>query len=398
MYRGKQLASLCTLIAIFFLSTVVPSYAYSSPAATAQGTLTVLSASVAPETREFVVYIGRTGFNGSADSFKIVVNEGDIVHIRFVYADTDLGYDNPHQIMIEGYGITTEKINRANPEQTVEFVAGQSGDFLIHCILICNGHTNLQTGTLSVTFAAGTALPTRMTVSLEQTVGEEKGVSVAATLIDAREEPVVGAVVQFYVNTTFGPMKIGSSTTDATGKASITYNPGGPGQLQFTVVYAGAAKYEPSTTAGSVIYQARGMAERGDEFPFVLGQNMSPDIRLVGSPWSISLLIVTIVGLVVGGVWATYLFVAKQLVDIRKFGGLNGAKRLATVPLYTPFSPAKTLLFTGMLVGLGVLDSLTLDFLQLPLMLKVPFLVVVVVAEVFLFIQFTKKLERLAHE
>ncbi len=401
MSKGKLLTSLCILIAIFITSAAVPSYAYTDGQTYAQGTLTVLLASAPPQVKEFLVYVGRTGFNGSSAGLNIVVNEGDTVRIKFVYTDNDLNYDNPHQIMIEGYGITTGKIDRSNPEETVEFVAGQSGQFTFHCVLICNGHPFLQEGKLIVAPVAGTALPTKMTLSLDQAVGGGDGVGILVTLVDSIEKPVVGAIVQFYVNTTFGPMKVDSSTTNADGRASVTYSPKLSGQVQIIASYDGGARYAGSTTSGSITYQARTAEEPIQRLPFAFGQNTGLDVRLVGSPLSTGLFLGSLLGLVIGGVWATYLFVVKQLADIRKYGKVNRAQkpvRIIVAPQEPRLSIANIALATMGLVGLGVVDSVLLGLLQLSVVMKAAALATVVVIEVSLFLQLMKRFEGWTNE
>ena len=72
------------------------------------------------EPRMFTIIVSRNGFNGTADSLSMTVQQGEAVNITFLYGDNDLPVDNPHAIMIDGYGIKTANIDRANPMVTVE--------------------------------------------------------------------------------------------------------------------------------------------------------------------------------------------------------------------------------------------------------------------------------------
>ncbi len=97
------------------------------------------------------IEVSRRGFNSTAGEYRLEVEEGQQVEITFVYGDKDFSQNNPHIIAIPDLGITTGLIDQENPEATVRFTAGNTGEFAFECTKVdCVGHTNLLGGILVI--------------------------------------------------------------------------------------------------------------------------------------------------------------------------------------------------------------------------------------------------------
>ena len=130
-------------------------------------------------------------------------------------------------------------------------------------------------------------------------------VGIQATLVvtlrdTATSAPVGGANLSFSQRTTFGWLSLGNATTNAQGEAGIVYEPASGGTYTIVVSYLGDPNYAPANMTLTIT--AVGAA--------------SPPPPLLTSDQVIVLVIVAIVG----GVWATYGFVAFLILGIRSAG------------------------------------------------------------------------------
>jgi hypothetical protein len=127
--------------------------------------------------------------------------------------------------------------------------------------------------------------------------------------VTLKGKPIEGARVRFGVARTFGLLDLGSDVTLDDGTAGMQFPdglPGGPtgtiqvvASIEATKDHAGASARISATGAGVVVPEAV-------PFPHAL--------------WSSKPLwpLVTIIVLLLAGVWGTYVFVVRQLVKIRK--------------------------------------------------------------------------------
>jgi hypothetical protein len=169
--------------------------------------------------RTITIIVSKDGFNRTADIFPINVTLGEVIVVRFVYGDTDLPYDNPHQMYLEGYGIETEIISRENPVTTIEFRADTVGKFRFYCAIGCLGMENLQGGVLNV-YTQKERKHTYLILQTPPLVVQGSNVSIRVTLMDESLQPVRNATVNLYVKDTFGgKVRIASIRTDERGEA-----------------------------------------------------------------------------------------------------------------------------------------------------------------------------------
>ncbi len=156
----------------------------------------------------------------------------------------------------------------------------------------------------AVTPRTTAADPTSLTFVTPSAIVAGVPTTLVVTLRDtATASPVSGANVSFTQRTTFGWLALGNGTTGSQGDAGVTYEPVSNGTYTILVAYAGNASYGPANTTLTLT---------------VLGVSTPPPPILTGDR-----LIVLVIVAVVGGVWATYGFVAYLVLGIRTVGSMS---------------------------------------------------------------------------
>jgi len=297
-------------------------------ATTASGQLTDISgnltvSNLTPSSNEtgvkyFTVLVSASGFNGTPNPFYLQVIQGDRVDVRFIYADQDLSFDNPHKMLIGGYNIVTGDVDRQIPVQEVNFTASQVGSFQFYCIIPCFGMENLQGGFLVVSASKRTA-PVSTNLSQLNVAASGNVITVSVLLANKDGAPISGAIVEFSVSSDFGQVKMGQNTTGSDGTTRLSFPLSSPRAILVTVHFAGSGQYLQSQTATSFI-PPPSQTQPTLESPYVNGQAPSVDLRLAGILPIHSLIIVT-VGLIVAlSVWCVYALVLKEVVAVWKAG------------------------------------------------------------------------------
>jgi hypothetical protein len=118
-----------------------------------------------------------------------------------------------------------------------------------------------------------TAIPTTLTLSKPSTLTQGSSSTLSATLEDSKGNPIQGVSVQFLVNGT----SVGTATTDATGKAALSYTPSKSGTAQVQATFQGGGDYGQSTSS------------------VVAVQIVTPGILGLGTTGTILLIVVVIV-------------------------------------------------------------------------------------------------------
>ncbi len=149
-----------------------------------------------------------------------------------------------------------------------------------------------------VVAAQADPIPTHIQLVATSPVTVGNPTTLLAVLHDtSTNQGISRAALGFYILTTFGWLLLGNQTTDDTGKAALDYTPVSASTYTTRVVYEGNATYaRTNATATFTILPAAPTAAAG-----------------IPSDTAIALVIL----LVVGGVWATYGFVAWQILGIR---------------------------------------------------------------------------------
>ncbi len=310
-------------------------------------------ASTSTQLRTFTVIVSRNGFNGTAGSFTLNVQQGDSVKITFVYGDDDLAVDNPHAIAFEGYRIQTASIGKSNPTVTIEFVADVSGTFNFYCYIPCLGMENLL-GHLVVAPTEGSQTPT--TLNLVVTSTNSNSFLVSAKVEDISGRPLAGVPVTFYENTTFGKLFLKKVSTDPEGTAVLNYTATRIGAVQILAENLGSAQYGSSaksvvvtTTVRPTHPQIEGNIYLGVKVPnqrtgIFYGISYPPNLSMIAVPRTMNIIIVAIAGIVLLSVWSTYGYIWRQLAGLPK-------QSLPLPRTWTPFPETEVPVVPSTIVG-----------------------------------------------
>jgi hypothetical protein len=287
----------------------------------------------AAEPQRFLIVVSRHGFNGTADALSITVQQGDLVNITFLYGDNDLGVDNPHAIMIYGYGIRTVNIDRSNSKATVQFVADSSGTFSFYCYIPCLGMENLL-GHLIVTPAQGQATPSTLDLAVTNANSPSGFFLISATVKDTSGQPLAAVPVKFYENTSFGRLWLGTVPTNSQGVAVLNYTSSRTGKVQIIAENPGSTQYAHSSKSIFVTMPSRttgtetegqiylGVRQPSPPSSIFYGISYPPNLAMIGVPRLTNIITITLVGVIVLSVWSTYAYLARQIAGLPKQGGL----------------------------------------------------------------------------
>ncbi len=251
----------------------------------------------------FSVAVGRHGFENVPD-YTLFVEAGHEVTLTFTYADMDLDDDNPHDIRIKGPGtedLPTVRVSRDQPTATITFVPKKTGTLRLLCIIPCLGMENLVGGMLKVQRPRATGAPT--VLSLDLTPRDDGSVLARIALQAEGEEPLADMPVTVLLRTSLGgDLVLANPTTMEDGSAAVKIPTSGAGTMRITAYFEGGnglayaeARGEISVPGAAVVHQPGALA--------------SPS-----APPALALALLV----VLGGVWATYAYVAYQLARIRR--------------------------------------------------------------------------------
>ena len=162
---------------------------------------------------------------------------------------------------------------------------------------------------ISPLLIAETDEPNTGKISLQVTTEDNKKIILAT--VTANEKPLANATVNFFVKRTFGNLNIGHDVTLDDGTAAVPFPadlPGGTkGQLQVIAVVSNPPDYN-SIRSEIVFEGARIIPVQAEVFPRALSAPQAP----LGLILTIAVLLTV--------VWGTYIFVAAELIKIRKEG------------------------------------------------------------------------------
>ena len=154
------------------------------------------------------------------------------------------------------------------------------------------------TGAAPVSAAPQSVQPTELHPHAPADIAVGSSNEISAILHDATTEiGLPGENLTFSLKTTFGWLPLKTALTDARGTAYLDYDPVAPGNYTVLVAFDGDAAYAPSNASVSVV---------------AVAGPISPPPLLSAGPT-----IILIIAATVGGVWATYGFVAFQVLSIR---------------------------------------------------------------------------------
>ncbi|MBI2165054.1 MAG: hypothetical protein HYU29_01460 [Chloroflexi bacterium] len=177
------------------------------------------------------------GFNGKTDGLVIEVEQGQMVELTFTWAHQSYPREE-HIMVLQGYGLETDRLNSSNREATLKFIADKAGTFNFKCDVECDVHDYLQQGYLKVKrsgsaaadgSAKATFTPTTLALSPSAWVTGGEAVTLTAVLRDPGGVSVPKAELSFYLEAEFGGSKgkmwFAKARTDANGVAFLEYRP-----------------------------------------------------------------------------------------------------------------------------------------------------------------------------
>ncbi len=285
----------------------------------------VVSTSENPGSKIFTIIVGHDGFNHTSGPLTIQVNQGDNVTIKFVYGDANFTYNNPHVIRIEGYNIQTHVLDKKAPVQLLSFTVGQTGRFVIHCIVPCFGMENLQNGALEVIPS-----PSKISINTIITMSHMEyhpnlHFHAIAMVTDKNNSPVSGVLVDLFVGTSFGLMKLGSNVSQADGSVHFLFPLTMMRDAEIFVSFGGSGNFRPSNATGRLLMNYSNVSNN-QSTPYLFGQTRLIDLRLIGIPPLSAYATVLVVLTVLATVWSVYTFVLMQILAIRRLAKAEVAR------------------------------------------------------------------------
>jgi hypothetical protein len=296
---------------------------YATGIAPHAGSMTIITGQTTGEdsgVKTFTVIVSSHGFNGSSNTLNLDVSQGDQVDITFVYSDPTV--NTAHEMAIEGYNIRTAILDQANPITKIQFVAGQVGSFLIHCIIPCVGMENLQNAWLLVKQSTGTLIGTTLTLQNGLSLALNGSLlNIIARVTDRAGNPITGLIVSFYVSTDFGMMKIGDNVTDTNGVAHLAYPLPSIRNMTVAAYFPGSGIYLSGNATASLT-----PSNSGTGFISIGGETNHPpsgegsffDPRLVGVPTDVGGVLAALVLIVFLCVWSTFAYVVSLVLKIKR--------------------------------------------------------------------------------
>jgi hypothetical protein len=290
------------------------------------GGVLAVSTSEDPGSKTFTIIVGHDGFNHTSGPLTIQVNQGDNVTIKFVYGDSNFAYDNPHVIRIEGYNIQTQLLDKKAPVQRLSFIVGQTGTFVIHCVLPCFGMENLQNGALEVIPSPLKIAITTITTMQHMEYHQNLHFHVIAVVTDKNNKPVSGVLVDLFVETDFGLMKRGSNVSQADGSVHFLYPLTVMRDTEILVSFGGSGNLRPSNVTGMLLTNYTNFSNN-QTTPYLFGQTRLIDLRLIGIPPLPAYATVLVAMVVLAAVWSVYVFVLTLVIAIRRLGKKGEANK-----------------------------------------------------------------------
>jgi len=142
-------------------------------------------------------------------------------------------------MVLEGYGLEWDQIDRTNREASLQLIADQPGSFTLKCDSECEVHDFTQNAVLQVGETGGKAAaktPAVLTVKPSSWVTTGEPVNLMVTLKGEDSKPVPKAGIDFFVDARLagfeGEMRIGTAETDDNGVAFVEFKPTLPAESE----------------------------------------------------------------------------------------------------------------------------------------------------------------------
>lgn len=208
----------------------------------------------------------------------------------------------------------------------------------------------MQNGTLIVLPSPSKSRQTQLTVSPLDIGLTENGMVLSAKLTDEEANEIPGAILGFYVKTTFGGwLRLASTATDGSGAATVRLPYEFRGNREIMVVFPGSGRFKSSNSTIVVSYLPKKAEDAG-------GLPLPPNFQMAGVSPAANLLVVGMILAVVFSVWFVFGTALYRIVRIR-ITARSSKELVKGVPATTRSVPVKSLIFlvaaTSLLAGVA---------------------------------------------
>lgn len=247
------------------------------------------------------ISVGRNGFNDSV-LYEIDIEAGHEVTITFTYADDDMAENNAHEIRIKGSGVDLPpvRVSKDNPVATITFTPTKTGKLRVVCVVPCVGMENLVGGLIKVEKPRATGAATGLVLDL--TPRDDGSILARATLTNKDQAPLSDKQVVFTLRTSVGgDLVLGTPTTIENGSAVVRIPASAGRVLSITAEFEGGRGLAYASASSEI------------EAPGMVAEYQPRALSLPNPPPTLALLFL----LLLGGIWITYAYVAKQVMSFR---------------------------------------------------------------------------------
>ena len=141
--------------------------------------------------------------------------------------------------------VTTDQ----NGKATVTYTLDRKGNLIIS--VAYDGGKNYDRSSTSKSLLVS-PMKTTLTLTSQGIAFKGSPILLSATFKDVKGNPIEGAVIDFYLRSGEGKIKIGSATTDKSGMTSLSYTPDAPGIMSsviFEASYNGGSAYKEAQSS-----------------------------------------------------------------------------------------------------------------------------------------------------
>ena len=178
---------------------------------------------------------------------------GDQLLINVTLTDEDGRAVGNQVIRVEANSTTVGDVTtEQNGKATVKYTPDRKGSLIIN--VVYEGSKNYDRSSISKSLLIS-PMKTALILTSQGIAFKGTPILLSATFKDAKGNPIEGAVIDFYLRSGEGRIKIGSATTDKSGMTSLSYTPDASGIMSsaiFEASYNGGPAYEEAQSSVSL--------------------------------------------------------------------------------------------------------------------------------------------------
>jgi len=175
---------------------------------------------------------------------------GDQILINVTLTDENGGALGNQPIRVEANSTTIGDVTtQQNGKATVKYTPDRKGNLIIN--VVYEGTKNYDQSSTSKSLLIS-PMKTTLTLTSQGIAFKGSPILLSVTFKDAKGSPIEGAVIDFYLRSGEGKIKIGSATTDKSGMTSLSYTPDASGIMSsviFEASYNGGFAYKEAQSS-----------------------------------------------------------------------------------------------------------------------------------------------------